>query len=59
MNKHSSVFENIYNKEKFNCANQRDVKIIDGIEYLRVIKEGTAREVLMRRDSLKKVTVAK
>lgn len=52
------TFENIYNKEKFTCNFKalQDVKVIDGIEYLRVYKFGTQREVLIRKDSLKKIT---
>lgn len=51
------TFENIYNKEKFTCNHKslQDVRVIDGIEYLRVFKFGTQREVLIRKDSLKKI----
>lgn len=51
------TFESIYNKEKFTCNTKslQDVRVIDGIEYLRVFKFGTQREVLIRKDSLKKV----
>lgn len=51
------VFENIYNKEKFTCSGKslQEVKLIDGIEYIRVFKFGTQREVLIRKDSLKKI----
>lgn len=52
------TFENIYNKEKFTCnyKSLQDVRTIDGVEYLRVFKFGTQREVLIRKDSLKKVS---
>lgn len=49
------TFENIYNKERFVSRGKRDIKFIDGIEYVKLIKEGTQREVLVRRDFLKKV----
>jgi hypothetical protein len=49
-------FENIMNKEKFYCTNLKDIRVIDGIEYLRVFKEGTQRDCLIKKDSLKKVT---
>lgn len=49
-------FENIYNKEKFYCHNLNDIRTIDGIEYIRVFRNGTQRDVLVRKDSLKKVT---
>jgi len=48
------ILENIYNKEKFTCSNLKDVRMIDGIEYLRVFKFGTQRDVLIRKDTLKK-----
>jgi len=50
-----AVFENIYNKERFIASGKRDTKFIDGIEYVKLIKQGTQREVLVRRDYLKKV----
>jgi len=49
------TFENIYNKEKFVCSNRIDVKVIDGVEYVKVSKLGTQRVVLVRKDFLKKV----
>jgi hypothetical protein len=49
------VFENIVNKEKFQCHNTKDIQIIDGIEYLRVFKYGTQRDCLVKKDSLKKI----
>lgn len=49
------TFENIYNKERFVGKGKRDTKFIDGIEYVKLVKEGTQREVLVRRDFLKKV----
>jgi hypothetical protein len=49
------VFENIVNKEKFQCHNTKDIQVIDGIEYLRVFKYGTQRDCLVKKDSLKKI----
>ena len=48
-------FENIFNKEKYYCSNTKDIRIIDGTEYLRIFKVGTQREYLIRKDSLKKI----
>ena len=49
------VLENIYNKDKFECKDMNRVRFVDGIEYLRVNKPGTHREVWVRKDFLKKV----
>lgn len=49
------TFENIFNKERFEVFGKRDIKFIDGIEYWKVFKQGTKREVLVRKDFLKKV----
>ena len=51
----STHFENIVNKERFVCSDPTDVRVIDGIEYLRVLRESNRRECLVRRDSLRKV----
>jgi len=51
----STYFENIVNKERFVCPDPTDIRLIDGIEYLRVLRESNRRECLVRRDSLKKV----
>lgn len=48
-------FENIMNKEKFYCTNLKDIRVIDGIEYLRVFRYGTQRDILIKKDSLKKI----
>ena len=48
-------FESMINKEKFYCTDTKDVRLIDGIEYLRVFKYGTQRECLVKRESLKKI----
>lgn len=54
-NMKTTVFENIWNKEKFTCPDPKDVRTIDGIDYLRVFKYGTNREVLIKKESLRKV----
>jgi hypothetical protein len=48
-------FESYRNKEKFECRNLSDVRVIDGIEYLRVFKFGTQRDCLVRKDQLRKL----
>jgi hypothetical protein len=55
----NTYFENIVNKEKFICPNPDDVRLIDGIEYLRVLREANRRECLVRKDSLKKIPKSK
>lgn len=50
-----TTFENIYNKERFTAHGKRDTKFIDGIEYVKLYKEGTNREVFVRKDFLKRV----
>jgi hypothetical protein len=42
-------------KERVICENTRDIRVIDGVEYLTVRKENSARTFLMRRDGLKKL----
>ena len=49
-------FENIRNNEKFYCNNPKDIKVIDGIEYLRVFRMGTQRDCLVKRDTLRKIS---
>jgi hypothetical protein len=51
----SMYFENIVNKERFVCPDPTDIRLIDGIEYLRVLRESNRRECLVRKDSLRKV----
>lgn len=51
----SMTFENKFNRERFECDNVRDIEVIDGIEYLRVRKPNTARQLLIRRDTLEKI----
>ena len=49
------TFQNRFNRERVECDNVRDVEVIDGVEYLRVRKPNTARQFLMRKDSLEKI----
>jgi hypothetical protein len=55
----TTYFENLVNKEKYSCKNPNDIRLIDGIEYMRVFKYGTQRECLVRKDSLKKIPESK
>ena len=48
-------FENIFNHDKFACANPRDVEVIDGVQYLIVHRQDNNRPQLMRKDALKKI----
>ena len=50
-----TTFENIYNKERFVMTGKPEKKFIDGIEYVKLVKEGTQRAGFVRRDFLKKV----
>ena len=52
-------FENMRNRERFYCNDLQDVRLIDGVEYLRVFKEGTQRDCLIKREFLKKVSAPK
>jgi hypothetical protein len=53
------TFENIYNKEQFVSFGKKEVKYIDGIEYVKMFKPDNKREVFVRKDFLKKVNIAK
>ncbi len=48
-------FENYRNRERYECRDLKDVRMIDGVEYLRVFKLGTQRDCLVRKDQLKKL----
>ena len=52
-------FQNIRNREQFYCKNTKDIQLIDGVEYLRVFRLGTQREVLVKKESLQKVAEPK
>jgi hypothetical protein len=51
----TTYFENIRNNEKFYCTDIKDIRTIDGIEYLRVFKMGTQRDCLVKKDTLRKI----
>jgi len=55
MTMRQTTFENIYNKERFVMVGKPEKKFIDGIEYVKLVKEGTQRAGFVRRDFLKKV----
>ena len=55
MTMRQTTFENIYNKERFVMVGKPEKKFIDGVEYVKLCKEGTLREVFVRRDFIKKV----
>jgi hypothetical protein len=48
-------FENIRNNEKFYCTDPKDVRTIDGVEYIRVFRIGTQRDCLIKKDTLRKI----
>lgn len=49
------VFENIFTHELWQCGDPKDVRVIDGVEYLVVNRHAQNRAFMMRKDSLKKV----
>jgi hypothetical protein len=49
-------FENLRNRERFYCTDVKDVRKIDGVEYLRVFREGTQRDCLVKLDQLRRVS---
>ena len=49
------VYQNIINGEKYSCPAKSETRTIDGVDYLRVFKMGTNREVLIKKDTLRKV----
>jgi hypothetical protein len=53
----SISFKVLRSGEHVICEDVRDVKTIDGVEYLQVRKEGQARTFLMRKDALAKIKV--
>lgn len=48
----SKIFENQITREQFICPNTKDLRVIDGVEYLSVQKPGHPRLMLMRKDVL-------
>jgi hypothetical protein len=53
------ILENVRNKEKFSCKDLKDIQVIDGIEYLRVVRQSTNHECLIKKDLLRKVVESK
>jgi hypothetical protein len=51
----TTVFENIYTQEIWYCGDDKDVHVIDGVEYLLVNRYAQDRTFYMKRDSLKEV----
>lgn len=52
------MFENIFNHDRYACANPRDIEVIDGIKYMKVHPLNNPRVILVRKDALVKVTNA-
>ena len=48
-------FENVLNRERFFCKNDRDIEIIDNVKYLKVHRLGNDRMILLRKDVLKRI----
>jgi hypothetical protein len=55
----TTYFENVRNGEKFYCKNIKDIQKIDGTEYLRVFRQGTQRDCLVKKDILRKISEPK
>ena len=51
----SMTFVNERNGEQVVCDDVRDVRVIDGIDYLVVHKQDNPSPFMMRKDALKKV----
>jgi hypothetical protein len=49
-------FENLLNREKFYCTDTKDIRIIEGVEYLRVFKLGSQRDCLIKKSTLRRIT---
>ena len=49
------LLENPITKEQWLCDDFRPAKIIEGIEYVLIRKHNQNRNVLMRKDTLKKI----
>ena len=49
------ILQNRRSNEKFVCDNWRDVRVIEGVEYINVRKLDTQRQFLMRKDALQRV----
>jgi len=49
------LFKVIVNNDRVICENIRDIRVIDGIEYLVVHKQDNSRSFMMRKDALEKL----
>lgn len=49
------LFKVIVNNDRVICDNVKDIRIIDGVEYLVVHKQDNPRSFMMRRDALEKL----
>lgn len=50
---------NPLNQEEWICENYKDVVSVEGVDYIKVqSKVGKSRTLLMRKDALRKVTIA-
>ena len=51
------IFRNMINNEILECQDPKDVRIIEGVEYLVVTQSGhhNNRSFMIRRDSLRKI----
>lgn len=49
------LFENVVTRQRYVCADPRDITVIDGVDYLTVAEAGSSRQHLMRRDALKRI----
>ena len=52
------TFKNERNGEQVVCDDVRDVRVIDGVDYLVVHKQDNPRAFMMRKEALKKVNTA-
>ncbi len=51
---YSVTLVNPVNSEEWICEDYNDVRVIDGVEYVKVRKSSMQRTVLMRKDVLRK-----
>ena len=53
------TYQNKLNGEQVICEDTRNVEVIDGVEYLLVHRPGNARNFLMRKEVLQKISEKK
>lgn len=49
------IMKNRRSNERFVCENIRDIRVIEGVEYLQVRRPDNPRVFLMRKDALERV----